>query len=73
MEFVWECIVIFCKGSLGMVFLVIAIGLIGIILSCLGALLGIFNFIKEYEKRKKPKYEGQPIIIEGGKDNDRKE
>lgn len=61
-EFIWECMSISYKGFLGMVFWCIGVGLFGFAVAVLG-----FIASGEWKKPKKKKYEGQPIVIKGGK------
>ena len=60
-EFLWECLSISYKGFLGMLFWSIGVGLFGFAIAVIG-----FALSGEW-KTKKKKYEGQPIVLKGGK------
>jgi hypothetical protein len=69
-EFMWECMIISSKALFGAIFWSIGIGLfsfgIGILVF---ALSGEWKTKKHWDKRKK-KYKGQPIVLEGGKEDE---
>lgn len=60
----WECMVISLKAGIGGILWVIVAILIA------GFLGSIAYVITNMSERKKPKYEGKPIVVEGGKKND---
>ena len=68
MEFIWSCMVIFIKGTLGGLFWSIA-GVIcfGIVALFIALIAGLFV---NANAKKKHKYKGQKIVIQGGKKNE---
>ncbi len=64
MDFIWECMVISFKSGLGLFFWMIALAIVGFVGSVIS-----YMFVQQSEK-KRPKYEGQPIVVKGGKEDD---
>jgi hypothetical protein len=64
MGFIWECIVISLMGILGLIFLMVISFLLFFMMFLISH---ITNKIRNPHVPKKQKYDGRPIIIEGGK------
>lgn len=66
MEFIWSCMVISFKSMLGMLFWSIFFALFGLLMAIIGHTLS-----GDWKKKKpKSKYEGQPIVVKGGKEDE---
>ncbi|GAH10580.1 unnamed protein product [marine sediment metagenome] len=61
-DFIWECMSISYMGMLGMIFWSISISVFGFTIACFAYFVS-----GEWKKPKKPKYNGEKIIIQGGK------
>jgi len=59
---IWDCMVVASQATMGGLFWIICICLIGLFISL------IFWLIEK--SKSKPKYTGKPIIIQGGKKED---
>jgi hypothetical protein len=61
-SWIWGCMILTFKVALGGFFWVISFYAFALIMAGLA-----FGLSGEWKKPKKPKYEGQPIIVKGGK------
>jgi hypothetical protein len=69
MEFIWACMAISLKGILGTIFWFIAIALSGVGIAMVISFISFLILGSKIKKEEnKPKYEGKPIVIKGGKD-----
>lgn len=66
--FIWSCMVISFKGMLGIMFWTFASIAFFLCMAGIFAIVnGIISSFKPKKKQEKTKYEGQPIVVEGGK------
>lgn len=68
MQYIWMCMQAAYEAFFGMIFWLFAFTIIGMIITVLA-----YSFSGEWRrnyKARKPKYEGKPILVDGGKDEE---